>query len=121
MRKHSRERSRTLTQLAREGVEKYIDVQKKLLDLAIEQLESNGKASREAIGAARKEARTSWAELTQKSVHNFVTAQKSLMDLAIKPIKKSGRRASHVTSHPRPRHKKVHKAEGHKAAVSVLA
>jgi hypothetical protein len=104
-----------LTRLAREGVEKYIDAQKKLLDLAIDQLESTGRTTGEGIEAARKEARTSWGELTQKSVHNIVTARKSLMDLAVKPLRESAAEETRKTPRARPRHKKQ-PVEAHEAA-----
>ena len=48
-----RERMEVLTKLARESAEKYIDAQKGLLELAIEELETVGKATGErkvAIG-----------------------------------------------------------------------
>jgi hypothetical protein len=73
--------------MAREGVEKYVEAQKKLLHLAIDQLEPIGEATGESFKAVQKEARASFAELTQKSVRNFVSAQKSLLDLAVKPVK----------------------------------
>jgi hypothetical protein len=64
-------------------VEKFIDAQKQVLDLAVEKLEPK---VRERAKAA---PHTSLAQLTQKSVQNFTTAQKSLLDLAIKPIQES--------------------------------
>ena len=104
-----------MTQLARDGAEKYIDAQKKLLALAIDQLECTGKATGEGIEAARKEARTSWGELTEKSVRNLVSAQKSLMDIAVKPIRASATEETRKTPRARPRHKKQ-PVEEHEAA-----
>ena len=71
----------------REGGEKYIDAQQKLLNLAIEQMESAGKTAGKRVESVRHEARTSLGELTEKSVRNFATAQKSLMELVTKPAK----------------------------------
>lgn len=77
----ARPRAKVLAQAARESVDKYADAQKKLVELAIDQFESNGKA------AEPEEPPTPLAELAQKGVQNFVTAQKSLMDVALKPPK----------------------------------
>ena len=96
-----RERMEVLTKLAREGAEKYIDAQKGLLELAIEELETAGKAKGERKVAIRKTPQQYWGELTEKGVKNLVAAEKSLLDLAIKPkrgmargeIRKAGRRA----------------------------
>ena len=85
-RRPARNQLKILTRLAREGVEKYIDVQQKLLDLAIDQLEFTGQATAERIEAVRKEVRTSWRELTPRSIRNFIVAHKSLLDLAAKPL-----------------------------------
>jgi len=95
----ARNQLKILTQLAREGVEKYIDAHLKLLNLAIDQLESTGKATGEHIEAVRNEVSTSWGELAQKSIGNFVVAQKSLRDLAAKPLKASAA----VKTHKSPR------------------
>lgn len=91
--KPSRDRSKVLTQLARDGVEKYIDAQKELLEFAIQQFgATNGKSAgerAEAARAAKEEVRTSFAELTRKSVKNFVNAEKSLLEVAVKPAKRT--------------------------------
>ena len=94
----TRERNKVLTEMAREGVEKYIDAQKKLLNLAIHELESAGKAAEKAV---EQEPPTSFAELTQKSVHNFVAAEKALMDLAVKPMKGAMRETPKAANRPR--------------------
>ena len=86
-----------------------------ILHLAIEQMESTGKATGELLETAGKEALTSWGELTKKSVRNFSTAQKSLMDHAVKPIKASATEGVRKTPRSRPRHKK-HPVESHMAA-----
>ena len=92
-RKAFRDRSKVLTQLARDGVEKYIDAQKELLEFAIQQFgTTNGKSAgerAEAARAAKEEVRTSFAELTRKSVKNFVNAEKSLLEVAVKPAKRT--------------------------------
>jgi hypothetical protein len=81
-----------LTKVAREGADKYIESQKKLLELAIDNLEAAAKTEREPKETAKE---SSWAELTEKTVKNFVTAEKSLLDIAMKPIKgENGHKAS---------------------------
>jgi hypothetical protein len=102
----ARNQLKMLTQLAREGVEKYVNAQQKLLNLAIDQLESTGKATGEHIEAVRKEVSTSWGELTQKSIASFVVAQKSLRDLAAKPLKAMAADKTRETSPARARGKK---------------
>lgn len=74
-----KERSKALIQLSREGVEKFIDAQKQLLDMTMDRLEADNKPR------MKPTPRTSLAELTRKSVQNFTTAQKSLLDLALRP------------------------------------
>jgi len=102
----ARNQLKILTQLAREGVEKYVHVQQKLLNLAIDQLESTGKATGEHIEAVRKEVSTSLGELAQKSIGNFVVAQKSLRDLAAKPLKAMAADKTRETSPARAKGKK---------------
>ena len=85
--KSLQERYKVFTELVREGGEKYIDAQQKLLNLAIEEMESAGKTAGKRVETVRNEARTSLGELTEKSVRNFATAQKSLMELVTKPVK----------------------------------
>jgi len=103
--KPARARYKVLTELAREGSEKYIEAQKKLLNLAIEQIESGGEVASERLEAAETEARTSWSSLTEKSVRNLVTAQKSLMDLIVKPAKASPAEKRRKPVHVRPKRK----------------
>ncbi len=75
-----RERSKVLTQLAREGVEKFIDAQRGLLELAMERLEAGERVRVKPV------PRTTLADMARESVQNFTMAQKSLLDLALKPI-----------------------------------
>ncbi len=77
---NKKDRSKALIQLSREGVEKFIDAQKQLLDMTMDRLEADSKPAR-----LKPTPRTSLAELTRKSVQNFTTAQKSLLDLALRP------------------------------------
>jgi hypothetical protein len=92
--KAPRERMKVLTEMTRDGVEKYAEAQKKLVNLAIEQMEKIGKGKGDHKEAARKPAQELLGELTEKSVKNLVTAEKSLLELAMKPRKAAGREAT---------------------------
>lgn len=76
-----KDQSKALIELSRLGVEKYIEAQKQILDIAVERAEAEDTHPR-----AKAVARTSLAELTRKSVQNFTTAQKSLLDLALNRV-----------------------------------
>jgi len=108
--KAPRERIKVLTELTRDGADKYMEAQKKLVDLAIEQMEQIGKGKGNHKEPGRKAAPGVLGELTEKSVHNLVTAEKSLLELAMKPPK--GKEEPHKAG-PRTRGRRVHVA-GHK-------
>jgi hypothetical protein len=86
-----------------------MDAQKRLLELAIEELETVQKATGDRKVAEQKAL--PWRELTEKSVKNLVAAEKSLLDLAIKPkrgiareeIRKASSRARRTRVHVRAR------------------
>jgi hypothetical protein len=103
-----RERSKVMRQLAREGIEKFIDTQRGLLELAMERMEAEGRVR------AKPVPRTSLAEIARESVQNFTMAQKSLLDLAVKPM------AMPVTQEKKPRparrRQKARASEGARAA-----
>lgn len=88
-RKPARERYKVLAHMAREAGEKYIDAQKKLLQMTVNEMENAGKTVSHRLDSARKEARTSLGELTDKSVQNFSTARKSLVQLVAPPKEKA--------------------------------
>jgi len=104
-----------LTEMMRESSEIAIEAQKKLLNLAIQQMESAGEIAGKRVEAARAEARTSWDNLTKKSVRNFATAQKSLMDLVVKPVKASPTDKKRKAARVRPK-RNVGPVEAHEAA-----
>ena len=80
---------KVLTGMVREGAEKYMEAQKKLVEMTLEQLEKIGKTKAGHKEAGRKEEKPIWTELTEKSVKNLVTAEKSLLDLAMKTRKEA--------------------------------
>jgi hypothetical protein len=116
--KAPRDRMKVLTGMVKEGAEKYMGAQKKLLEMTLEQMETMGKVEHKKTGP--KEGKSVWADLTEKSVKNVVTAEKSLLELAMKPVKEATHKAA-----PRPRSKKehvgVHKPEVHGRPVAVPA
>ncbi len=113
--KPPRERIKVLTEMTRDGAEKYMEAQKKLVNLAIEQMEKIGKAKADHKEPGRKPAPELLGELTEKSVHNLVTAEKSLLDLAMTPRKAgTGTRGRRV-------HVAAHKPAGEKTATAAHA
>ena len=103
-----------LTKLARKSGEHYMEAQKKLLELAIEQLEMAKSVKSDRKATARKSPQESLGELTEKSVRNLVAAEKSLLELAMNPVHdthKAPRR-----THARKTHVGAHKPAEHEAA-----
>jgi Asp-tRNA(Asn)/Glu-tRNA(Gln) amidotransferase C subunit len=74
-----------ITELAKEGMDKFVDSQKKLLDLATHQIEGAMKTA-ESIVRPSPEPSTSLGDFARKGVENFINAQKSLLDVAMKPF-----------------------------------
>jgi len=114
--KPPRERIKVLTEMTRDGAEKYMEAQKKLLNLAIEQMEKIGKGKGDHKESSRKPAPALLGELTEKSVHNLVTAEKSLLDLAVKPGKTEARtraRRVHVGAHKHAGERTAAEARAH--------
>jgi hypothetical protein len=68
-------------------VDQYVEAQKKLMNLAIHEMETAARTAVERVQKSEPEPRTTLADATQKTVHNIVAAQKSLMDLAVPPEK----------------------------------
>jgi hypothetical protein len=96
------QRIKVLAQMLRETSEIALEAQRKLLNLAAEQMESVGETAGRRAKAVRAEARTSWNHLAEKSVKNLVTAEKSLMDIVVKPAVNSPRIGWHAASGPCP-------------------
>jgi len=117
--KPPRERMKVLTELTRDGAEKYMEAQKKLLDLAIEQMERIGKKKGDHKEAGRKPAPGMLGALTEKSVHNLVTAEKSLLELAVKPAKGTETHKASPRAHGRKVHVAAHKSHEGKAAAAA--
>jgi len=76
-----------LNELARQGAEAFIDAQKKLLDVAAQQVEINLKTARKAMDGVREIPAMALADLTRHTVDSFVAAQKALLDAMAKPVR----------------------------------
>ena len=74
-----------LTELARQSAEAYIDAQKKLLDVATQQLKVNAKTAREAIDAMNPLPAETLGEVARHTVEGFVESQQALLNLMVKP------------------------------------
>ena len=95
-----------LTKMARQGAEKYIDAQKRLLELAIEEStpQKQEVMAGRGNGSSRRLIRE---ELTEKGVKNLVAAEKSLLDLAIRPKRGMAREETRKAG-PQGRGRRVH-------------
>jgi len=71
-----------LAELAKDGIDAFVEAEKQLVDLAASQLSSTIKAARPKSA----EPSTSLAEVARRGVLNFVDAQKALLDVAAKPF-----------------------------------
>ena len=72
-----------MTELARQSAEAYIDAQKKLLDVATQQLKVNTKTAREAIDAMNPLPAETLGEVARHTVEGFVESQQALLNLVL--------------------------------------
>jgi hypothetical protein len=73
--------------MAKDSVDAYVEAQKRLLDVAAEQIDVNVKFVREMFNVDVQAKRTTIPDVMKKSVDSFVAAQKALVELASKPRK----------------------------------
>ena len=74
-----------MTELARQSAEAYIDAQKKLLDVAAQQLKVNAKTAREAINAMNPlpvETLGKWRGIRSRASWN---REQDLLNVMVKP------------------------------------
>ena len=95
-----------MTELARQSAEAYIDAQKKLLDVAIQQLKVNAKTAREAISAMNPLPAETLAELARHTVDGFVESQQNLLDVMVKSPHQATK-AHAAAEHPKPGRKRA--------------
>ena len=82
---HTAAKKTEIAELARQSAEAYIDAQKKLLDVAAQQLKVNAKTAREAINAMNPLPMETLGELARHTVDGFVESQQALLNLVMKP------------------------------------
>ena len=76
---------RKVSVTVQESVDKFVDAQKKLLDVAAKQIEG-AMQSAEKMMRPSPEPSTTLGEVARRGFENFVNAQKSLLDVAMKPF-----------------------------------
>jgi hypothetical protein len=74
-----------LYESAKLGIDAFVEAQKRLLDLASDQVDVNVTFVRETFAGGEKPQTTSVSEILRKSTDSFVAAQKALVELASKP------------------------------------
>jgi hypothetical protein len=74
-----------LTTLARESAEALIDAQKKLLDIAAQQISVNVKVAKKTFDVLNPIPPMTLSDLTRTTVDSFVSAQKALLEVMSKP------------------------------------
>jgi hypothetical protein len=74
-----------LSALVRQVTEAFIDAQRKLVDLAGQQMNANVKTAGKALEVLRPFPFLPLAELTREGVKSYVDAQKALMDAMVRP------------------------------------
>jgi len=76
---------RKVSATVQESVDKFVEAQKKLLDVASKQIEGAMKTAEEMVKPS-PEPSTSLGEFARRGVENFINAQKSLLDVVMKPF-----------------------------------
>ena len=94
-----------MTELARQSAEAYIDAQKKLLDVATQQLKVNAKTAREAIDAMNPLPAETLGEVARHTVEGFVESQQALLNLVLN-AGQSPRKTHAAAEHPKPTRKR---------------
>jgi hypothetical protein len=97
--------------MAREATESFIEAQKKLVDLAGQQMNASVKTAGKAIELMKPFPFVPLAELTREGVQSYVDAQRALMDVMVRQNK-------HAV---KPRHpgKRTGRAKKEKASAAV--
>ena len=80
--------------LARTATESFIDAQKKLVDLAGRQMNTNVNTAGKALELLKPFPFVPLADLTREGVKSYVDAQRALMDVMVKPV------GEHKPRHP---------------------
>ena len=115
---HAAARKTELTELARQSAEAYIDAQKKLLDVATQQLKVNAKTAKEAIGAMNPLPVETLGELLKHTMAGFVESEQDLLNVMVKPPHKAPK-AQAAPEHAKPARK--HPVAARRKPVAVTA
>ena len=84
-----------LPEVARKATESFIDAQKKLVDVAGQQMNANAKTAGKALELLRPLPFLPLAELSREGVKSYVDAQRALMEVLVKPS--NGHQPAHKT------------------------
>jgi hypothetical protein len=103
--KHAAGRKTELAELARQSAEAYIDAQKKLLDVAAQQLKVNAKTAREAINAINPLPVETLTELARHTLEGLVESEQDLLNVMVKPLHHAPK-AHPAAEEPKPRRKR---------------
>ena len=115
---HATAKKTELTELARQSAEAYIDAQKKLLDVATQQLKVNAKTAKEAIGAMNPLPVETLGELLKHTMAGFVESEQDLLNVMVKPPHKAPK-AQAAPEHAKPARK--HPVAARRKPVAVTA
>ena len=74
-----------LVALARQATESFIEAQRKLVELAGQQMNANVKTAAKAMELLKPFPFVPLAELTREGVKSYVDTQKALIDVMVKP------------------------------------
>ena len=107
--------------LAREATESFIDAQKKLVDLAGQQMNTGVKTAGKALELLKPFPFVPLGDLTREGVKSYVDAQRALMDVMVRPVAEhkrasTGKRPAKRTAHARTAHART--ARARKAAAA---
>ncbi len=91
----------TMTEMARRGIESFVETEKKFLDLAAHEVTAATKAGPAPHKPAKDRVKV-LTDLAREGVEKYVDTQKKLMNLAIDQLVPDG---EHVVKHAEPTHK----------------
>jgi hypothetical protein len=107
--KHAAGRKTELAELARQSAEAYVDAQKKLLDVAAQQLKLSAKTAREAVKAINPLPVETLTELARHTLEGLVESEQDLLNVMVKPLVRplhQAPKAHAAAEEPKPRRKR---------------
>ena len=88
-----------MSELARKATESFVEAQKRLVDIAGQQMNANVKTAGKTMKLLQPFPSLPLSELTREAVKSYVEAQKALMDVVVKApnaAKTTGKAERHV-------------------------